>query len=268
VTRRGLLAALLGGAAAPGPEGETTALTDGRLFVPAGFRPGARDVPLTLHLHGAHGVAARNHLRAGSPGVLVSVVLPGLSAVYTERFRDPTALRRVLGEARDLLRRRYAADLEPGPLTVTSFSAGFGGVRELLRDAEAFDRIETLVMADSLYAGFTGDPAARRVHPEHMAGFLRFAGEAAAGRKRFVLTCTRLHTPTYASTGETAGYLREHLGLPLREAGETWPGGLALLARAERGGCRLLFFAGETGPEHMRHLHELWRFLRVARRPS
>jgi hypothetical protein len=268
---RWLFCAALGLAAAPAPSqpppeppGARVALTDGRLFVPQAFVP-AGPVPLTLHLHGAYAAAERNHARAKQPGVLVTVVLPGLSAVYRDRFRSPTAFWRILGEARAELRRRFGEDAEVGAVTVTSFSAGFGGVRELLRDPAIFERLETLVMGDSLYAGFTGDPTRREVNPDDMRGFLAFAREAAAGRRRFVLTHTQLHTPTYASTVDTANYLLTELGLVRSPTREPWPGGLTLTGRARRGGFELLTFTGETGPEHMQHLHQLWSFLSRAR---
>jgi hypothetical protein len=259
---------LLGGeepakpAAQEAPPGRRVALTDGQLFIPEGYRPADGMVPLTLHLHGAAWAAERNLVRSKRPGVAVTVVLPGLSAVYTQKFRDPAVFRRLLEEARAKTAEATGSeDLRIGSVTVTSFSAGFGGVRELLKDPETFARIDALVMADSIYAGFTGDPALRQVDPANMEGFLRFAREAAEGRKRMLVSHTQLHTPTYASTVETADYLVGELGGKREEVEESWPGGLQLRSRFVKGGFRLYGFAGDTGPEHMKHLHGLWVFL-------
>src|SRR5439155_17250581 len=71
---------------------------------------------------------------------------------------------------------------------VSSFSAGFGGVREMLKDPATFARIDALVMADSLYAGYAGDPAKRQVDPKLMEGFVKFAEDAAAAKKWFILS--------------------------------------------------------------------------------
>src|SRR5436305_12797690 len=80
------------------PPGLRAALTDGHLFVPAGFKPPADGVELLLHLHG--GTAAEKSLaRSGRQAVLVSVAIPGLSSVYAARFKDPKAFARVLDEA-------------------------------------------------------------------------------------------------------------------------------------------------------------------------
>ena len=46
--------------------------------------------------------------------------------------------------------------------------------RELLKVPEHFARIDTLVMADSLYAGYEGDPSLHHVDPALMEGFRRF----------------------------------------------------------------------------------------------
>lgn len=248
--------------AAP-PPGQRVALTDGQLFIPAGYQPEPEGISLTLHLHGAAGVAERNQVRSGQPGVLVTVVLPGLSAVYQEKFADPATLPRILAETgNELVARGQARTARVARLTVTSFSAGFGGVRELLKEEDAFKRIDALVMADSIYAGFDGDPAERRVSDQHIAGFLRFAREAAAGRKRMIITHTELATPTYASTAETADYLLRELGGRREMSSEEWGERLRLRSQYCKGGLSLLGFEGTTGPEHMRHLHGLWLFIR------
>src|SRR5205809_7663551 len=81
-----------------GPPGKRAALTDGQLFIPEGFRSEKGAVDLTIHLHGAAWAAERNLIRSGQPGVLVTVVLPGLSDVYTKLFHDPKVFPRILDE--------------------------------------------------------------------------------------------------------------------------------------------------------------------------
>jgi hypothetical protein len=243
------------------PPGRRVKLADGQLFIPAGFRPLPEGPDLTLHLHG-FGAAEQGFAAARLPGVFVSVSLPGLSGVYVNKFREAEVFARILRETAAQL--AAPGQTNPPPfrrLTVSSFSAGFGGVRELLKDSAAFARIDALVMADSIYAGFTGDPAERRVEPANMEGFLRFAREAAAGRKRMVITHTQLHTPNYASTVETADYLIAQLGGQREHLAEDWPGGLRLLSRFQQGRLGIYGFAGDTGADHIKHLHNLGLFL-------
>jgi len=257
-------AALAQGQPPPAPGGVRPKLSDGVLFIPAGFKPGNDGgFELTLHLHGAPATVEKNFVAAKRPGVLANVTLPGLSSVYTERFKDTNAFWRVLRDTESAVK---SAATNPaarvGHVTVTSFSAGFGGVREMLKDPAIFARIDAIVMADSVYAGFTGDAAERKVNPANMEGFVRFARDAAEGRKQLIISHTQLHTPTYASTVETADYIVAQLG-GKREFldGEDWPGGLRLRSRFAKGRLEIFGFAGDTGEHHMQHLRQLAVFL-------
>ena len=222
---------------------------------------------LWLHLHGAPSVVEAQFAASGARGVLVNVTLPGLSKVYADHFADDARWAALLEATTDAVRRAHpAASHLLGRVVVSSFSAGFGGVRQLLRQPDAFARIDALVMADSIYCGYTGDPTRRQVDPELMAGFLRFARQAAAGRKQFVLSHSRQVPEGYASTTETADYLLSQLNLARENAAtESWPGGLRLMTRARRGGFVVLGYDGAAPDDHMNHLRQLGALLaRVA----
>jgi serine-type D-Ala-D-Ala carboxypeptidase/endopeptidase (penicillin-binding protein 4) len=224
------------------------------------------EVPIWLHLHGAPEVVERNFAAVGAPGVLVNVTLPGLSKIYTDYFAAPEAFAGLLRDTETALRQESTAKpWRIGKVTVSSFSAGFGGVRELLKQPEAFERIRTIVMADSIYAGYVGAPAEKRVDPAAMAGFLRFARLAADGKKRMLITHSSQVPEGYASTTETADYLIAQLGGARTFATEEWPGGLRLRSNWSKGGLEILGFEGEAADDHMRHLRNLGAFLpRVA----
>ena len=107
--------------------------------------------PLWIHLHGATDTVERAFARLGAPGVLVTLTLPGLSKVYADHFAPPEAFESLLRETTAIVRRaRGGGEWAPAQITVSSFSAGFGGVRQLLRQPAAFERIGTLVMAIAL----------------------------------------------------------------------------------------------------------------------
>jgi hypothetical protein len=255
------IGAAVSGSEAPGePKGQRLALSDGRLFVPDGFQPGAEGIDLTLHLHGTAAVAERSFVAAKRPGVLVTVVLPGLSSVYTKRFADPKAFQRILDEARSHLEKLGVDKPRWRRVTVSSFSAGYGGVRELLKDPGAYARIDALVLADSLYAGYVGSGAERRVNPEQMDGFARFARAAVAGEKWFILSHCQLKPDGYASTAETAEFLLTAVGGKREAVDETWAGSLKLESRFRGKQFEVYGFAGDAGPDHMRHLHNLAAF--------
>ena len=92
----------------------------------------------------------------------------------------------------------------------------------MLKVPEHFARIDGLIMADSIYCGYTGDPKDHRVDPALMEGFRRFVVEAAAGRKSFLLTHSALVPPGYASTAETADFLIDAVGGKAEPANVAW----------------------------------------------
>ena len=244
-------------AATPGQRvdlgGEATA------FIPEGYRPRDGAVDLLVHLHGAPTAIEPALARFPGSAVLVEVNRKGLSKAYSVPFADRVLFPRLIDGAV-----RAVQDREPGrpPLrvgrvAVSSFSAGFGGVRELLKVPEHFAKIDVLVMADSIYAGYEGDPAARKVDPALMAGFRAFAVAAANGEKSFILTHSAQVPEGYASTTETADdLLRAVAGTatPARvDRGEGW----VQTRSFSRGNFVLMGFEGVGPEDHMRHLRRI-----------
>ena len=144
-------------------------------------------------------------------------------------------------------------------MVVSSFSAGFGGVRAMLKDPDHFARIDGLIMADSIYCGYAGDPKDRRVDPALMDGFRRFAIEAAAGRKTFLLTHSALIPEGYASTAETADFLIDAVGGKAEPVKVEWIKGWTQTRTFTKGRFVVLGFAGTEGADHMSHLRQIAR---------
>jgi hypothetical protein len=145
---------------------------------------------------------------------------------------------------------------------VSSFSAGYGGVRELLKSPANFRRIDALILSDTIYAGYQPG-SLRDVQVEHMADFLRFARAAAAGEKHMLLTHCRLQPNGYAGTHETADYLIARLHGERETPKAPWPvEGMTLESQFKRKQLSIFSFAGSTGEDHMKHLRnigEIWR---------
>ena len=242
--------------------GTRSELTVGELFVPDGYAPGEDGVRLVVHLHGAAWAAENNLTRSGENAVLVTVVLPGLSKVYTDQFADPAVFPAILAETKAKLAELGVADVDRFlHVTLTSFSAGFGGVREILKSQESFDRIDTLVMADSIHAGLVEGADPRQANPEHLEQYLRFAKAASAGDKRMLITHSAIIPPTYAATTETADYLIEQIGGDRKAIDQWWGKELRCVSRYNVGSLRIFGFVGDTGPDHMQHLHNIWQYV-------
>jgi hypothetical protein len=246
-------------------EGRRISLDGAELFIPVGMRYENGAVDVLVHFHGHPATVEREFLASGLPGVLITVNRNGLSAVYAAAFDDPGQFGRILDSA---LAELGGIDSSSSPLRwrrvrVSSFSAGFGAVREILKDQQNFDRIDALCMADSIYAGYVEGHGDRRVNPEHMVPWRQFARAAADGRKRFLLTHTDLVPGTYASTRETADDLIAAVGTKRHEVAGQQMGPIDVRSRATVNGFEVYGCAGNDGEAHMQHLRHLAPWLRL-----
>ena len=143
-------------------------------------------------------------------------------------------------------------------------SAGYGAVRELLKKPEYVDRIDSLLLADSLYASFTSaeDPSP---HDEQMAGFRAFARAASRGEKIMTVTYSQVQTHTYANTAQTADDLMQHVGLQSQATDIDGLGELRLIRHAQWGNFKVWGAAGDDADAHMAHLRYIAQWLRDLR---
>lgn len=153
-----------------------------------------------------------------------------------------------------------AAGGEFASIVLSSFSAGYGAVREVLRDRANWDRVDGVVLADSMHAGY-GEEA------QDIGPFVEFAREAAAGRRRFVITHSEVFPGAYMSTTETAGYVLGQLGLKRKPVLEWGPLGMQQVSEVHVAGLRVLGFAGNSAPDHMDHLFALERWYSLLHLP-
>ena len=233
------------------------ALATGKLFVPSNWPPRTNRSDLLVFFHGSPPVVCSNLTWSGKLAPVVVVNFAGLSAAYAGPFRDTNRFGAMLREARLKLDERAGQSLETGRLAVASFSAGFGAVREILRQPEYFQQITDLVLADTLYAGFATNTGRRVVMPAHIEEFVRFARRAASGEALMVLTHSQLVPGGYASTVETADAILDALGLRRETASGTDATAMTLLSTAKKGGFVLRSYEGTTGQDHMNHLRRV-----------
>jgi hypothetical protein len=243
-------------------------LATGKLFVPTNWLPRSNHADLLVFFHGHPSVVCSNLIWSGKTVPVVVVNYSGLSAAYVGPFRDTNRFGAMLREARSKLNERTGHPLETGRLAVASFSAGFGAVREILRQPEYFSQITDLVLADTLYAGYATNDGRRIAAPSQVEDFVRFARRAVAGDALMVLTHSQLVPGGYASTVDTADAILEALDLKRTPASGTDATGMALLSTATKGGFTLRSYDGTTGPEHMNHLRRAGLALRATSLPG
>jgi hypothetical protein len=236
--------------------GQWKKLKLGMLFIPHSFDPSMITVPLTVHLHGAYGTVEREWLASQPQGVLAVVTLPGLSSVYTKAFADPAVFDHLIADITATMKSAQPKATMIKPITFSSFSAGFGGVRELLRQPRSYARIDRLLLADTLYAGY--QLGTRTVEPKHVADFSRFALEATRGRKVLLITHCDLQPPNYASTKETADALLKELQAERTPFSQAWPhADWKPKEQFRLNQCEILSFPGTDGESPLRHFRSM-----------
>ena len=252
------------------PPGEQVRISDQgnsfTLFIPANYEAKSGDIELAVHFHGAAWFAIQEHLRAGRTTPLLSIYLGEGSTVYRSGFEDPQRLPRVLKAVAEEIRLRSGKRVRIASLDVSSYSAGYGAVRELVKSPDKVKMMRRIVLADSMYASYGPD---KRPDEEHINPWLPFAEAAVQGKKVFVFTYSQVPTTGYASSSECARALCLKLGVPLRKivynaiqaarAGDYPP-----VARADAGHFHAWGYWGADADAHMahpRHLADIWKAL-------
>ncbi|MFO1076984.1 MAG: hypothetical protein U1E73_04570 [Planctomycetota bacterium] len=243
-------------------KGERVPLPDAELLIPDAFAPAADgEVPLAIHFQGGVDIAEENFARMQRPGVLIASTLAGRSGAFSKPYTDPAAFRALLAQGEGELAARCGSEVRFAPILITFWSAGYGAVRELLKEPEFFDRITALVAADSIYASVVA-PDVRAPEAAQMVDFLRFAQAAARGEKTFVLA-HGMYPTDYASTSECADLVLASV------AGRREPGrghterGVPVGSEFHRRGFHFYTF-DEAGPGI--HVDCLWMIPELVRR--
>lgn len=240
------------------PLGRRVKLEVGTLFLPDGLKRDA-PLPLLIHFHGGVWLPEVAAVRHGKFAVL-SVQLGSGSGAYAKPFCDPKLLTRLLAEA------ERKADFRVGSLTLSAWSAGYGAVREVLQVPEHYERVRCVLLLDALHAGYVGGkpgPKESQLEAEKLAVFVKFAREAADGKKQLLVTHTEVFPGTFASTTETADYLLKQLDLKRTAVLKWGPMGTQQLSEARKGQFLLQGYAGNSGPDHVDQLHALPDFLKL-----
>ncbi|MBX9927761.1 MAG: hypothetical protein K2X99_02510 [Gemmatimonadaceae bacterium] len=231
------------------------------LFIPPAL---LGDVTLLVHFHGAAFVADEAALRAPSPTVAVAITTGSGSSAYERPFADGARFDSLLAQVdRALAVRR----LTRTRVVVSGWSAGYGAIRALLRDARQRDRLDGVLLLDGLHASYqpAGVPLANggAVDTMDLLPFIDLARRAVRGERRFVIAHSEVFPGTYASTTEcsavVAASVRDVAGrVPTMRPLLAWgPLGMQQLGALHAGRFEVRAFAGNSAPDHVDHLHAL-----------
>ncbi len=258
-----LLSAPLVRAQLPTASGQqyTLSQTGWKVLVPSGYTPQAGgQFDLLVHFHGDPQTVWNNVNYADLNAVVVTINYSGLSSAYSTPFSNTSLFQQVLNETQAKLASQpaFGASASIRHLSVSSFSAGYGAVQQILAVPSYFDAIDSLLAADSLYATTAADGTPL---DSQLVNYKAFASRAVAGEKRFIFTHSQVATYTYESTQETGDELLSYLGLNATPTTATGLGELRFYRTAELGGFSLWGALGATGDDHLSHLRYIGQWL-------
>jgi hypothetical protein len=249
------------------------------LFLPNGWTNAmSSNAVLYVHFHTVPWFAIQEHVRREAREPLLIFALGEGSSAYRAPFEDTNRFNRILVLVEEELKKRGApADTQLAHVDVSSFSAGYGAVRELVKSPEYFKIIRRIVLLDSLYGGLEPEEKGstnRRPLAAHIEVWVPFARAALRGEKAFVFTHSQVPTTSYASSSECAEALLQRIGLKARAVTtNSIPAAsdpdFPLFARADSGGFHSWSYGGVDAQAHLthvRHMADVWRALDAAPR--
>jgi hypothetical protein len=179
------------------------------VYVPEGCQ-GSYD--LILHFHGAHPYV-KDLLEKANIQAVVAVFNAGNGAEkYAQAYGAGGTLSSLLRQV-DMATRPLCPGGKLGRLALTAWSAGYSATEKLVTREEDRERVDAILLADGLHAGFT-DPYRRLFAPNALLALRDFAALAKDGKKLFAITHSSIMTDGYGSTTECSRLLLKALGVP------------------------------------------------------
>lgn len=216
------------------------------LFIPDGWLAQPKN-RIAAHFHSPAWYVVSQFQQTGLNSPVVTFNFGQGSTVYAGPFKKPGSFAEWLSKIESVIGGKV------GQLVVTSYSAGYGAVRELVSQPAFLDRLETLVLSDSMYGSFAPEGAATRtVEPDHAKVWMPLAERAIAGKATVVITCSAIHPEAYAGTDEVSSALVKLLGGEMKPAtldGSDQP----LQATFDLGRLFVWHYGGNSPEAHMTH---------------
>ena len=247
----------------PVATGRSFALSDPawKVFIPSTYQPRTGNVAdLLVHFHGDPQTYWNNAKYAKLNAIIITVNYSGLSSAYSTPFSNAALFQQIENEA--LAKVRAQSDIPDtlawDKLGVSSFSAGYGAVREILKSSTYRNDIDALAALDSLYATTAGDGTPL---DSQMADYKTFAALAKARQKTFLYSHSKVLTFTYENTIECGDELMQSLGITAPAFNANGLGDLNFYRHAKSGNFELWGANGDDGDSHLEHLRYSGEFL-------
>ena len=224
------------------------------LYVPTFFYPTAGSYDVVVHFHGLKAAQESNVDRTQLNAVIVSMNLGVGSGPYEEAFRDPRAFGALIGNVERLVAQSGRADgAHVGRIALSAWSAGYGSVSAILRDAESAKRVDALLLADGLHSNYQ-DEKKHIVDTAPLAKYQRVADAAIKGDKLFALTHSSIMTYGYPTSTETIGALLKMTSVSKTAHPANGPRGMREIYESNRGDFHVKGYEGAGVKDHINHI--------------
>ncbi|MEO8649761.1 MAG: hypothetical protein ABI539_11405 [Acidobacteriota bacterium] len=248
----------------PGQRIELSTLKGARLFIGPKVRKD-RGTPLIIHFHGAPWLVEYQIAKYYPKAALITVQIGSGSSAYGKPFGDTGLFGALIDEAAKTL----GSKAEWSSITLTGFSAGYGGIRAILRQEENYRRVDRVLLLDGIHASYLPEGKViadgGTINEGDIAPFIAFARDAAAGRKHFVISHSEIFPGTFASTTECVDYVIRSIGLKRVPKLRDGPMGMQQLSTVDQSGFHVRGYAGNTAPDHVDHLHAMNYWLKMVK---
>jgi hypothetical protein len=233
-----------------------------KVFIPSTYQSRGNVADLLVHFHGDPQTYWNNAKYANLNTVIVTVNYSGLSSAYSTPFSNTALFQTLMDETLTKVRAQsdFSDTLQWDKIGVSSFSAGYGAVREILKQPTYRNDIDSLLALDSLYASFTSSTDHTPLDSQ-MADYRTYASLAAAGSKQFIFSHSQVPTYTYCETRECADDLMAWVGATAVADNSTGLGTLGFYRHAKKGNFEVWGATGSDGDSHLEHLQYSGQFL-------
>lgn len=220
-------------------------------------------VPLIIHFHGVSWLMEYHIAKHFPRAALITVNLGSGSRVYGNPFVQPETFQNLIDEASKALGTKKGWS----SITLVGFSAGYGAVRAILRHDQHFRLVTNVLLLDGIHASYV--PEGKRladggiIKEDDLDSYIKFAREAVAGNKKFLISHSEIFPATYASTTECVDHLLSTLGVKRKAKLKNGPVGMQQTSQVDVKGFHIRGYAGNTGADHGDQLQAMPEWLKV-----
>lgn len=246
-------------------------LAGGLLTFPPSFSSEDGRYDLVIHLNGNTDLVEESYGYAGVNAVVMILNLGVGSGVYEDRFAVDGSFDLILDRVQSVLTERGLRSPRLGRVAVSGWSSGYGGVIKLLQRDSVFDRIDAVLLFDSIHCGV--DVWTGKQKPDQIEPIQRFARKAAAGRALLSITHSDIETHGYLDAHKTTDVVLRSVGVHRTRAAQPQPMPalrsmigvmpkakmlpLPPLTEAHQGGLHVRGYSGNGPITHMLHLVQM-----------